>query len=70
VRAVLLRCVSLPTSHITTICFGGAGLGRLFGSSDWAGLTADQRAAQPLADAVFEADPQGVKGLPGLPALG
>ena len=66
----LLRRVSLPTSHITNVCFGGGALDRLFVTSAWAGLTAEQRAAQPLAGAVFEIDAQGVKGLPGLPALG
>jgi len=66
----LLRRVSLPTSHITNVCFGGAALDRLFVTSAWAGLAADQRAVQPLAGAVFEVDAQGVKGLPGLAALG
>ena len=65
----LLRRVALPTSHITNVCFGGAALNRLFVTSARAGLSAEQLAAEPLAGAVFEVDPQGVTGLPGLPAL-
>jgi sugar lactone lactonase YvrE len=65
----LLRRVALPTSHITNVCFGGAALNRLFVTSARAGLSAEQLAAEPLAGAVFEVDPQDVTGLPGLPAL-
>jgi sugar lactone lactonase YvrE len=65
----LLRRVALPTSHITNVCFAGPGLDRLFVTSATAGLSDEQSAAQPLAGAVFEVDAQGVKGLPGLPAL-
>ena len=66
----LLRRIQLPTSHITNVCFGGDGLGRLFVTSAKAGLSAAQLAAQPLAGALFELDAGGVRGLPGLPARG
>lgn len=64
----LLRRVPLPTDHITNVCFGGPGLDRLFVTSASAGLTPSQRAAQPLAGALFEIDAAGVRGLPGWPA--
>ena len=64
----LLRRVQLPTSHISNLCFGGAGLDRLFVTSARVGLSADQLAAQPLAGALFEVDAQGVRGLAALPA--
>lgn len=66
----LLQRIHLPTSHITNVCFGGDGLGRLFVTSAKAGLSAAQLAAQPLAGALFEVDAGGVRGLPGLPARG
>lgn len=64
----LLRRVSLPTSHITNVCFGGDGLDRLFVTSARAGLSEAQLAAQPLAGALFELLEPGVCGLPGRPA--
>lgn len=64
----LLRRVELPTSHISNVCFGGDRLDRLFVTSARVGLTAQQLDAQPTAGALFEIDPQGVVGLPGLPA--
>lgn len=62
----LMRQVSLPASHITNVCFGGEGLDRLFASSARQGLCPEQRQAQPMAGALFEIDPLGVTGLPGL----
>ena len=64
----LVRRVPLPTSHITNVCFGGAGLDRLFVTSARAGLSPQQLAAEPLAGALFEVDTLGVRGLAGLPA--
>jgi len=64
----LLRRVRLPTSHVTNVCFGGAGLDRLFVTSARAGLSPAQLAAEPLAGALFEVDTLGVRGLAGLPA--
>lgn len=61
----LLRRVSLPTSHITNVCFGGVGLDRLFVSSARAGLTEDQLRLEPLAGALFEVLEPGALGLPG-----
>jgi sugar lactone lactonase YvrE len=65
--ATLLRRVSLPTSHITNVCFGGAGLDRLFVSSARAGLSEDQLCREPLAGALFEVLEPGAIGLPGRP---
>lgn len=61
----LLRRVHLPVSNVTNVCFGGPALDRLFVSSARAGLSHEQRTAQPLAGALFEVDAQGVCGLPG-----
>lgn len=59
----LLRRITLPTSHITNVCFGGADLGRLFVSSARAGLSPQDLASQPLAGSLFEVDAGGVRGL-------
>lgn len=67
-RGELLRRVALPTRHISNVCFGGAGLDRLFVTSARAGLTAQQLQDQPLAGALFEVDAMGAVGLAGLPA--
>ena len=64
----LLRRVDLPTSHISNVCFGGDRLNRLFVTTARVGLTAQQLDAQPSAGSLFEINPQGVVGLPGLPA--
>ncbi|MCW7539331.1 SMP-30/gluconolactonase/LRE family protein [Aquabacterium sp. A7-Y] len=57
----LLR-VELPTSHITNVNFGGPAMNTLFITSARFGLSEDQRAAQPLAGALFcvETDATGV----------
>ena len=59
----LLRRITLPTSHITNVCFGRADLGRLFVSSARAGLSPQDLASQPLAGSLFEVDAAGVRGL-------
>jgi sugar lactone lactonase YvrE len=48
----LLR-LRLPTSHITNVCFGGEDLTTLFITSARSGLSPPQRAAEPLAGALF-----------------
>jgi D-xylonolactonase len=64
----LLARVTLPTNHITNVCFAGPGLDRLFVSSAREGLTAQQLVAQPEAGRVFEVLGHQAKGLPSLPA--
>jgi xylono-1,5-lactonase len=64
----LLREIYLPTSHITNVCFGGAGLDRLFVSSAKSGLTPEELAEQPFAGHVFEVLGHGVCGIPSLSA--
>jgi xylono-1,5-lactonase len=64
----LLARITLPTSHITNICFAGPQLDRLFVSSAREGLTSQQLSAQPDAGCVFEVLGHRVKGLPSLPA--
>ncbi len=59
----LLRTVELPVDRVTSCTFGGPDLDRLFVTTASTGLDAAQRAAQPLAGAVFAVDP-GVRGLP------
>lgn len=56
----LLRRVSLPVSRVTNICFGGKLLDRLFVTT----AMPDQQVGE-LDGALFEIDPQGVRGLPG-----
>lgn len=55
----LLQRISLPTSNITNVCFGGPGLDRLFVSSARAGLSQDQLSREPLAGALFECRSRG-----------
>lgn len=45
--------IELPTAHITDCAFGGPDLRTLYITSAWSGLTPEQRAAQPLAGALF-----------------
>lgn len=61
--AELTHRVSLPTDHVTNVCFAGPQLDRLFVTTAWQGLSASQRAAQPLAGHVFEVDAAGATGL-------
>jgi len=60
--AAELARVMLPTAHITNVAFGGPDMTTLFISSAKHELSADQRAAQPLAGALFavETDALGV----------
>ncbi len=64
----LLTRVSLPTSNVTNVCFGGEGLDRLFVSTARVGLTLEQLQAQPDAGNLFEIVIPSVKGLPSLSA--
>jgi sugar lactone lactonase YvrE len=61
----LLRRLTLPTRHITNVCFGGERLDRLYVSSARAGHSAAQLAQLPLAGALFVIDSPGTTGLPG-----
>ena len=66
----LLARVSLPCAHVTNVCFGGAGLDRLFVTTAQAGLSAEALAQQPTAGRVFEVLGHGTQGLPAaLPRL-
>lgn len=47
------RIVDMPVSQPTSCSFGGPGLDELYVTSAWSGLTSQQRAAQPLAGALF-----------------
>lgn len=59
----LTHRVSLPTDHVTNVCFAGPGLDRLFVTTARQGLSPAQRAAQPAAGHLFEVDPQGSTGV-------
>lgn len=63
-----IRKVALPATQVSNVCFGGPALDRLFVTSARTGLSAAERAEQPLAGALFEIDAGGVRGLPGLAA--
>ncbi len=53
--------VEVPTSNPTSVTFGGADRRTLFVTTSWFDLEPDERAAQPLAGAIFECRP-GVAG--------
>ncbi|RPH36236.1 MAG: SMP-30/gluconolactonase/LRE family protein [Chloroflexi bacterium] len=57
------RVVQLPISMPTSCTFGGAELDELYITSMSEGLSDEQRAAQPLAGAIFRLRP-GVRGVP------
>lgn len=55
--------VELPTANPTSVAFGGVDGGDLYITTSWFDLVPDERAAQPLAGAVFRCRP-GVTGRP------
>ena len=57
----ILTILDLPVSRVTSCTFGGADLGTLFITTAFEGLTAEPRAAEPLAGSVFTTRP-GVRG--------
>lgn len=57
------RAFSLPVSQVTSCCFGGEQLDRLFVTTAAIGLDEAQRKREPLAGALFELTP-GMAGLP------
>jgi sugar lactone lactonase YvrE len=57
------RVIRLPVSFVTSVTFGGPDRDILFITSAWEHMTAEQRAREPLAGAVFRARP-GVRGRP------
>jgi len=58
----LLAVLPVPVSQPTCPAFGGAALDELYLTSAWQGLTADQRAAEPLAGHVLHTRP-GIRGV-------
>jgi sugar lactone lactonase YvrE len=62
----LLAVLPVPVTQPTCPAFGGAGLDELYLTSAWLGMTASQRAAEPLAGHVLRTRP-GVRGDPALP---
>jgi sugar lactone lactonase YvrE len=58
--ALELARIALPTDHITNVAFGGPHLTTLFISSARAELSDAQRAAQPLAGALFAVETDAV----------
>ena len=63
-RGDLLRSIRLPVSQCTKAAFGGADLRTLYITTASIGLSDEQRAAQPLAGALFRVRVD----VPGLPA--
>lgn len=57
------RFISLPVSQVTSCCFAGDALDRLFVTSARIGLTPEQLHQEPHAGSFFEVEP-GVAGLP------
>ncbi|MDL2353800.1 MAG: SMP-30/gluconolactonase/LRE family protein [Pseudomonadota bacterium] len=48
-----LGSVAFPCSNVTKLAFGGADLRTVYATTAWKGLTAAQRAREPLAGALF-----------------
>ncbi len=59
----LTHRVSLPTDHVTNVCFTGPELDRLFVTTARQGLSAEQLSRQPAAGHLFEVDAAGSIGL-------
>ena len=55
--------IDLPCAHVTKPAFGGEDLTTLYITTAWAGLSPEDRAAQPLAGGLFRAEAP-VAGLP------
>ena len=49
----ILQTIELPTQLVTSCCFGGPNLDRLFITTAWTDLSPEERQAQPLAGSVF-----------------
>jgi L-arabinonolactonase len=58
------REIALPVTQPSCPAFGGPGLDRLYVTSARENLSPAARLAQPLAGALFDCDPGGVRGLP------
>ncbi len=63
------RVIELPVAQVTSCCFGGPELDRLYVTTASIGLDDAARDAQPLAGHLFEV-PAPVRGLPPQPFLG
>lgn len=59
----LEHVIRLPATQVTSVTFGGDGLGELFITTAREGLSREQRTGQPLAGSIFHWRP-GVAGLP------
>jgi sugar lactone lactonase YvrE len=59
----LVQTVRLPVANVTKLAFGGPDLATAYVTTATKGMSAAERAAQPLAGALFAFD-AGVKGLP------
>jgi len=59
----LLQTIRLPVARVTSCAFGAPDLDTLYITSARAGLTDEQRAAQPLAGCLFKVKP-GMRGMP------
>ncbi|RDE09674.1 SMP-30/gluconolactonase/LRE family protein [Pelagibacterium lacus] len=57
------RVIDMPVTNITCLGFGGDNLDQLYITTAWQGLSDEQRAAEPLAGALFRTE-VGVRGLP------
>jgi sugar lactone lactonase YvrE len=62
-EGVLDRTLALPVSQVTSCCFGGANLDRLFVTTAAIGLSAERQKGEPLAGGLFELAPN-IEGLP------
>ena len=58
-----MQTIRFPVANITKIAFGGPDLRTAYATTAAKGLSAQERAQQPLAGALFAFDP-GVAGMP------
>jgi sugar lactone lactonase YvrE len=69
VNGRLDRIIEMPVAQPTSCAFGGPDLDELFVTSAWKGLSAADRAAQPLAGSLFRLRP-GIRGMASVPFAG
>ena len=56
------RIIRMPVQHVTSLTFGGPGLGTLYVTSSHLRLSEEERSRQPVAGHVFACEP-GVRGI-------
>jgi sugar lactone lactonase YvrE len=66
----VLKAIRFPVSATSSCAFGGPNLDRLYVTSAWEGMSAEQRANEPLAGGLFVCDNPGARGYPAVEFAG